>query len=188
VTEAEMKWVVVLLAVLAAFSPGPARASDAPEAYVTGIQLAKEGRYQEALALLQQVAREHPRYPGLNYNMGNLLFRLAEYSEAEKAYKRAIRDDPGDVDAHYNLAMTYSLLDEMGKALETLQEVVRIRPDDGEAHYRLAMGYFSLRDWERSSFHLQKAKAAGYPVPRDLEKALGANLPSPAGSGKAPTR
>lgn len=170
--------------ILAGLGLGHAFGSDTPEAYVRGIQMAKEGRYQEALTLLQQVAKEHPHHPGLHYNMGNVLFRLGEYSEAERAYRKAIQEDPRDTDALYNLAMTYSMLDDMARALEALQEVVKIRPQDGEAHYRLAMGYFSLRYWNQADLHMQKAKAAGYPVPRDLEDALRANLPPPSKGAK----
>lgn len=170
--------------ILVAMTVGRVWASDSPEAYMRGIQMAKQGKYQEALALFQQVAKDNPHYPGLYYNMGNVLFRLGEYSEAEKAYKKAVREDPGDADALYNLAMTYSMMDDMGRALAALQEVLKIRPEDGEAHYRLARGYFSLRDWKQASHHLQKAKAAGYPVPRDLEDAVRANLPPPPRGGK----
>ena len=162
----------------------PSRAAGPPEAYVKGLQLAKEGKHREALRIFRQVAKDHPELPGLHYNMGNVLFRLGEASEAVGAYQEAIRIDPKDADAHYNLAMVYSVMDEMELAMNVLEEVVRIRPNDGEALYRLAMGHYSRRNVERAWSYLTLAKKAGYPVPPQLEEALKGQVVPPAGKGK----
>jgi tetratricopeptide (TPR) repeat protein len=169
------------LLVLASF--GPSRAEEPPETYVNGLRLAQEGKHRQALALFRRVVKDHPKLPGLHYNMGNVLVRLGERSEAARAYQEAIAIDPKDADAYYNLAMVYSTMDEMGLALGALEEVVRIRPDDGEAFYRLAMGYHTLRNAQRAWSYLTLAKKAGYPVPPELEEALKGQMEPAAGKG-----
>jgi Flp pilus assembly protein TadD len=65
--------------------------------------LLAEGNEREALARLDRVVVDHPRYVPALINRGVALARLGRLEEARAEYLRALQLDPGNPDASYNL-------------------------------------------------------------------------------------
>jgi tetratricopeptide (TPR) repeat protein/serine/threonine protein kinase len=56
-----------------------------------GLLRHKQGKYQEALALFDQVLRRRPKYPGAHCNRGDALEELNRLEEAAEAFRKALR-------------------------------------------------------------------------------------------------
>ncbi len=69
----------------------------------------REGRFQEASAMYEELARAHPEVAAFFYNLGNSHHRRSERGGAILAYKRAERLDPRNQDILYNLRYVQGL-------------------------------------------------------------------------------
>ena len=61
-----------------------------------GIDLVKSGKYSEALAVFEGIAKQHPKNPVAYYNLGVTYKFLNNYGEASKMLRRAckLKKDP----------------------------------------------------------------------------------------------
>jgi tetratricopeptide (TPR) repeat protein len=66
-------------------------------------QAALEGRWEEAIALNQQVLERAPRDAEAHNRLGRALLALGRYTEASEAYSEALRADPANLIARRNL-------------------------------------------------------------------------------------
>lgn len=75
--------------------------------------LYKQKRYEEALNILKQIARDDVagmHAPDAYYNLGNTYFQMKKLPEAAEAYKNTLRRNPNDDEARYNLAYVLALM------------------------------------------------------------------------------
>ena len=75
--------------------------------------LYKQKRYEEALNILKQIARDDVagmHAPDAYYNLGNTYFQMKKLPEAAEAYKNTLRRNPNDDEARYNLASVLALM------------------------------------------------------------------------------
>ncbi len=87
---------------------------------VKAIRLVLDGKYAEALAEYQTLARRYPDNAGLYHQIGLMQLRLGRKDEALEALKKSIELDPGKSDPHYLLANLYR---EMGDAAAAEREL-----------------------------------------------------------------
>jgi tetratricopeptide (TPR) repeat protein len=75
-------------------------------------------------------------------------------------------------------------------AVQKLEKAAELNSENGNVHYNLGLAYFTLKDYEKSLAHAQRAYALGFPLPglrNKLEKAgkwqsvRSADSPSPGG-------
>ena len=105
-------------------------------------------------------------------------------------FDRAIRFRPDD----YNVYLVYGIyLMDAGKTQDAVQQLERaaeLSKDNANVHYNLGLAYFTLKDYEKSLNHAQRAYALGFPLPglrNKLEKAgkwqsvRSADSPAPGG-------
>jgi tetratricopeptide (TPR) repeat protein len=67
---------------------------DTREWFSTATELAEEGRYDEALALLDQGIRIDANNANAWYNKGVILFKMGRYQDALLAFAQATDIDP----------------------------------------------------------------------------------------------
>jgi Ca-activated chloride channel family protein len=70
--------------------------------------LYREGKYEEALKVLQQaaqVAQTGPVAQGSHFNAGNAAFNTQGWDTAVESYRQALLRDPADLDAKHNLEL-----------------------------------------------------------------------------------
>lgn len=65
----------------------------------------KEGNYQKAIDLYNEILSGDLESATLYYNLGNCYYKLGEIGKAILNYERALLLHPGDSDAKYNLTM-----------------------------------------------------------------------------------
>lgn len=112
-----------------------------------GIELAREGRLDEAAAVFRSALAARPDQAAAWSNLGNVLKAQGRSEEAAQAFAEAIAREPGDFVAPTNLA---GLLREMGRPAEALVQFERARalqPDHPQVLRGLGE---ALRDLRRS--------------------------------------
>jgi tetratricopeptide (TPR) repeat protein len=97
-----------------AFDPTDARAQ-----YYKGLCLRWQGKYEEAVAVLQPVADAYPRFRQVHQELGYIDLVLKRYPEAKAQYEAVLAVDPDDPTTHRWLG---PVLDAMGDHEGALQE------------------------------------------------------------------
>ena len=88
--------------------------------YWAGILAAREGRFDEALALLEDAANRAPRIPAPRYELGNVLCALNRSSDAALAFESALLLNKNFVAAWINLGKVRLALGEINRAEHAL--------------------------------------------------------------------
>ncbi len=102
----------------------------APAHFFYARTLQAEGRLEEALQHLRQVADQFPRDRVVRNETGRTLFRLQRFAEAVKEFEATLAIDPEDLDAHYNLMLCYTALDLPEPAREHERRYLRFKTEE----------------------------------------------------------
>ena len=89
-----------------------------------GLELLREGRYEEALTILEEVLELVPDDPLVNLNVGIIHMQQHRYAKAEAIFTRLLELDPRNLSARLRLGQLYAETGRIGKAILTLEEVV----------------------------------------------------------------
>lgn len=127
-----------------------------------GVELAQQGRYEEAIAQHRKAVAAHSTYALAHLNLGMALRALDQTAEAIGCYRQALAINPVLVSALLNLGAALAEKGEPDEAKAHFAEASRLAPMNPMPHVRLAFLY--LDTGER-----QKARAA---VSQALEKPL----------------
>ncbi len=169
-----------------------AEAGDLAGLYGLGRLYLRQGRIDDAVSPLQEVARKKPGNPLVLSALGTAYFRQGNLDEAMKVLETALLLNPNDVVSRLRLA---TVLQDKGADRQALDHLLRLEDHAtvypeidyrlgvllgrmnrlGEAHYHLGRYNERQHDWKLSLFHYQKAKAIlgpGYPRMDELEESL----------------
>lgn len=144
--------------------------------YGLGRLYLRQGRFEDAVESLRQVARTHPGNPLVLSALGTAHYRRGNLDEAMKVLETALLLNPGDVISRFRLA---AVLQDKGADREALNHLMRIEDHSlvypeidhrlgvllgrmgrlGEAHHRLGRYHERQHEWKLSVFHYKKAKA-----------------------------
>jgi Flp pilus assembly protein TadD len=102
IQEGEMEAALPLLDRALSLSPRLAKAH-----FFYGTALKTLGRYDEALAHLQNAADQYPRDRVVLDQIGRIQFLQRKFDEAIATFQRVLKVDPEDLQAHYNLMLCY---------------------------------------------------------------------------------
>ena len=103
---------MLALAALLMLSPLAAdAANDYPDSlWTAGVEAYSAGQWSEAEADWTAVAGLGVISPELEYNLGNVYFKLGDYAHATLHYERALKLDPSYGDARFNLELTQGFI------------------------------------------------------------------------------
>ena len=104
-----------------------------------GNDLAKQGRFDEAMAHYSEALRIKPDYAFAHNNLGHALANQGRVSEAIAHYSEALRIEPGYADAHNNLGIVLADQGKLDEAIAHYSEALRIKPDFADAHNNLGI-------------------------------------------------
>ena len=91
------------------------------------------GLLPEAVAQLEQAARERPGAAMGHYNLGLAYAAAGRHMEAAAAYRRSLQLEPGSADAHNNLGVALLNLGRAAEAVESCREAARLAPGSAAA-------------------------------------------------------
>ena len=114
----------------------------------TGRTLYQQGRYDEALPLLQQAVREDGKSAPARYWFGMTWYALGNHDEALKAFRRTVQLDKNWAPGHVGMGMVYmELPNRRLDARKAYRRAVEIDPGNADLQYRMGLTYM---DQERS--------------------------------------
>ncbi len=123
------------------------------------IELAKQGRLDEAASHYERSLALAGRAANTHYNYGVLLARLGREDEALTHYETAVRVQPDFASAQSNLGTLLFLRGRAADAIPHLEHALRLRPDDSDTHCTLANAFYQTGQTPAALEHYARALA-----------------------------
>jgi tetratricopeptide (TPR) repeat protein len=150
-----MKWPHFFLFIFLASTAWPQTASDAhsappanPPEFAHARQLLQQGKYDEAVAELQQLASSRPEMKGLAHELGTAYYRKGDYVHAIESLKQALQSDPADSEATQLIGLSYYLSGKPADAIPYLEKVQTwYSRANVDASYILGQCYIQTKDY-----------------------------------------
>ena len=139
------------------------------QALDAGVQLLREGKFDQALEMLEQAHRAAPRNAVIENLLGITATKLGRTDAANNYYRDAIRLDPTMAAPHRNLGFNLLTAKNYTEAEPELREASRLDPSDPFAHYYLMLLALATN---RDAEALDEASRAGNLVDTDADVAV----------------
>jgi Flp pilus assembly protein TadD len=107
-------------------------------------QLAKQGKYDQALAKADQYLAAKPRDPQMRFLKGVIQAESGKQADAIATYTQLTQEYPELPEPYNNLAVLYAQRNEYDKAREALEGAVRANPGYATAYENLGDVYAKL--------------------------------------------
>ncbi len=143
----------------------PAAAPDqvAPE-IVPARKLTEQGKFDEAIAILEAIETSAPNTKGLDLELGTAYYKKGDFPKAIEHLKKASTADPTNGEAAQLLGLSYYLGGHPADAIPLLEKVQGWFPRANvDAAYILGMCYIQTKDYPQA----RKAFARMFEVPPD---------------------
>src|SRR5579864_1325933 len=111
-------------------------------------ELLQQGKYDEAIAQLQQLASDHPGIKGIPRELGIAYYKKSDYVHAAQSLQQALQQDPQDNEATQLLGLSYYLSGKPTEAIPFLEKVQTWYPRANvDASYILGQCYIQTKDY-----------------------------------------
>jgi len=142
--------------------PPQSSASDQPFAQVR--RLMEQGRFDDALAQLQELGSRNPSLKGLSHETGVAYYKKGDYIKSIDFLKKALAEDPQDNEATQLLGLSYYLAGRPAEAIPLLEKVQTWFPRANvDAAYILGVCYIQSKEYVKA----RTAFAKMFNVPAD---------------------
>lgn len=122
-----------------------------------GIQLAEEGRLQEAAQQHEAALEVDPGLMQAHINLIRLYGQLDETAKAEEHYRAALAIDPNLAEIHYNYGVLLTGQQKIAAATAAFRKAVELRPPYAEAHNNLAYLLMTSGELDEAVRHYESA-------------------------------
>lgn len=169
--------IIFSVTVLVAQAPttGPTNAASAPQAstsqaeFAAAQRLAQQGKYDEAIAQLQELSTKTPKPAGISHAIGTVYYAKGDYLKSAEFFQKATVEDPNDKEAVQLLGLSYYRAGRPSEAIPYLEKVQAWYPRANvDASYVLGMSYIQAKDYPNA----RKAFAKMFDVPPDSAAAF----------------
>jgi tetratricopeptide (TPR) repeat protein len=171
-----MRWLLSLSlcsTLLSAQTPPSPAPSSTPQAtkpggtdseFAEARKLSQQGKYDDAIALLEPLASRTPKPAGISHELGTVYYKKGDYLKAADYLKQAVAEDPNDKEAVQLLGLSYYLAGRPAEAIPYLEKVQTWYPRANvDAAYILGVSYIHAKDYPQA----RKAFATMFDVPAD---------------------
>ena len=146
-------------------APGaPSHSARTDTDFAEAQRLLQQGRYDEAVSQLTDLAAKNPTMKGLFFELGTAYYQKADYVRAIDSLKKALAEDPENKEAIQLLGLSYYLSGRPAEAIPSLEKAqawyARANVD---ASYILGLCYIQTKDYPQA----RKAFARMFEVPAD---------------------
>ena len=121
-----------------------------------GVALARQGRFDEAVAHLAKALEIRPKYAWAHNNLGAVLARQANLNEAIAHFSEALRIDPKLAEADISLGIALASQGHLHEALSHFLKALGKRPDSVEVHNNLGVTLARLDRFHEAAAHFSK--------------------------------
>ena len=112
---------------------------DAAALHLSGAIAYKQGRYEEAIELIQEALARNRRVPQFHNTFGAVLRAMGKFEEAIVAYEQAVSLDAEYTQAYHNMGNILLLQGRYAAAIEKYERVISLEPDFAEAYNSIAI-------------------------------------------------
>ena len=133
---------------------------EAVSEYMTGQELTRQTRDEEAIAHFRRATELDPNFGRAYSAWGTAAFKIGRQDEAEAQYKKALSllDRMTEREKYRTLGVYYLAGSKnYEKAIENFKELVKLYPSDAAAYNNLAVAYTHTLDFPRASEYGRKA-------------------------------
>ena len=156
--------IFLLSTFLAAQAPAPAADAPAADSFAPARVLLQQGKYDDAIAQLQELGAKSPGLKGLAHELGLAYYRKGDYLKAIDSLKQATAEDASDKEASQLLGISYYLAGKPASAIPLLEKAQSWFPSANvDASYMLGICYLQTEAYDKA----RGAFAAMYGVPPD---------------------
>jgi tetratricopeptide (TPR) repeat protein len=137
-------------------SAGSASAAATPDElsaseFDTPRKLLREGKFDDAIATLEDLRAKNPATPGLSHELGVAYYKKGDYLKAIAALKKAETEDPKDAESTQLLGISAYLAGRPDQAIPPLEKVQTWFPNANvDAAYILGVCYIQIRDYPKA--------------------------------------
>lgn len=165
----------LLLASVVALAPLTAHGSDTQTRYRASFQHESQGKYAEALADIDGLAREQRSTYVYQLRRGWLLYLLARYWDSIEAYRAAIKLHPKAVEPRLGLMLPEMALLMWMDVLGTGKAALKLDPHNYLVNSRMAWANYNLGRYKQAEALYRKILIA-YPSDVEMRVGLGWSL------------
>jgi tetratricopeptide (TPR) repeat protein len=136
----------------------------APPSYDEIHRLTEQGKFDDALAELDEISKTNPTAKNLSHEFGVTYYRQGDYRNAITALQRAIAETPDDTEATQLMGLSLYLSNKPAEAIPYLVKVQSWYPSANvDASYILGVAYIQMKDYANA----RRAFAKMFQVPPD---------------------
>jgi len=114
----------------------------------------RRGRFKEALAYLDRLAKKWPDRSFIWRAQGNCYLGLGEYTKAQDLLNRALAEKPDDLESLLALGQSYLRQGHLEPARHIFLRILSLNPQDSQAHYELGVTLGKMGRTAEASLHL----------------------------------
>ena len=118
--------------------------------YELGLELARQGRHDEAVAELQRALQTGENLGETYLELGRSYEALGRTEKAIKAYSQAIRIKADLTEGYRNLGLAYDRSGQFLNAIRMHMKAIRLSPDDVELRKNLGFAYFNVGSYSEA--------------------------------------
>jgi tetratricopeptide (TPR) repeat protein len=146
------------------FSLNAQSVPDAPPSYEQVRHLTEQGKFDEALASLDEISKSNPSAKNLAHEFGVIYYRKGDYLNAVTSLQRAISENPNDTEATQLTGLSLYLSQKPAEAIPYLEKVQSWYPSANvDAAYILGVAYIQTKNYAKA----RAAFARMFQVPPD---------------------
>jgi len=125
--------------------------------YNLGSDLARQGRFKEAVDHFYEALKLKPDYGKAHNNLGLALFKQGKLNQAANHFSEALRIQSGNAAAHYNLGLVWEEQGNRKIAVNHYLKALQIMPDFAEAHNSLGIVLQEQESYQQAIYHFSEA-------------------------------
>ena len=149
---------------LSQFSVKGQSVASAVPSYEEVHRLTEQGKFDDALAGLNEISKTNPTAKNLSHEFGVTYYRKGDYGNAVAALQRAIAENPDDKEATQLAGLSLYLSNKPAEAIPYLVKVQSWYPSASvDASYILGVAYIQTKDYASA----RRAFAKMFQVPPD---------------------
>jgi tetratricopeptide (TPR) repeat protein len=119
----------------------------------------REGRYAEALPLLERALRIHTDDPRIYRRLGAVYAELGRFDEGIRSYEAALARQPGSWETRHGLGALFVRQGTYDAAVREFQEAARLAPESATVRADLGKAYYFAGDPEAARREFERALA-----------------------------
>lgn len=150
----------------------PAAGEDAAACNHRGIALAREGRYEEAIAWFSRAIQRDPVFVDACHNRALVYVAIGNYGQAVSEFGRVIRIDPQGVEGYESRGRLHLEMGQYDEAISDFERVIEINGRHAEAHFLCALACYAKGQYDKAWESVDRLPSLGCAVPAGFVTAL----------------